>query len=76
LIAHIQIVNAYSAEGRVKDARVANRVARWALERFDEAAFDDPNLPMPYKYWEEWLRWSNELNLVDSVSPDSLLTQE
>lgn len=76
LIAYIQIVNAYSAEGRVKDARVANKVARWALERFDEASFDDPNLPMPYKYWEEWLRWSNELNLVDSVSPASLLTQE
>lgn len=64
LIARVQIVNAYSELGRIQDARAANRIALNQLERMPEEVFDDANLPMSKRHWEDWLRWTNEHNLA------------
>ena len=66
LIARVQIVNAYSELGRVQDARAANRIALNQLERMPEDAFEDGNLPMTKRHWEDWLRWTNEHNLASA----------
>jgi len=63
LVAIVQIVNANCELGRVQQARIANEKARHFLKRIPEDAFNDPTLPMSRKHWEEWLRWSSELNL-------------
>jgi len=64
LIARVQIVNAYSELGRVQDARAANRIALNQLKSIPEKAFEDSNLPMTKRHWEDWLRWTNEHNLA------------
>ena len=64
LIARVQIVNAYSELGRIQDARAANRIALNQLERMPEEVFEDANLPMSKRHWEDWLRWTNEHNLA------------
>lgn len=64
LVALVQIVNAYCELGRVQQARVANERARWHLKRIPDEAFDDPSrLPMTREHWQDWLRWSSELDL-------------
>jgi tetratricopeptide (TPR) repeat protein len=63
LVALVQIVNAYCELDRPQQARVANDRARWQLNRIPDTAFTDPNLPMTRKHWEDWLRWSSQLNL-------------
>ena len=66
LIARVQIVNAYSELGRIQDARAANRIALNQLERMPEEVFEDANLPMSKRHWEDWLRWTNEHNLANA----------
>lgn len=66
LVALVQIVNSYCEMGRMQEARVANDRARWQLKRIPDDAFNDPNLPMDRQHWENWLRWTNELNLYAS----------
>ncbi len=63
LVALVQIVNAYCELGKTQEARVANDRARWQLKRIPDEAFDDPNLPMTREHWQQWLRWTSELNL-------------
>ncbi len=63
LVALVQIVNAYCEMGQRQEAKVANDRARWQLQRIPDEAFDDPTLPMKREHWQEWLRWSSELNL-------------
>ena len=63
LVALVQIVNAYSEMGRVQEAKVANDRARWQLDRMPDDAFNDPNLPMTRQHWQQWLRWTSELEL-------------
>jgi len=63
LVALVQIVNAYSELGRVQEAKVANDRARWQLDRIPDKAFEDPNLPMTREHWQNWLRWTSELEL-------------
>ena len=63
LVALVQIVNAYSEMGRIQEAKVANDRARWQLDRMSDEAFDDPNLPMTRQHWQQWLRWTSELEL-------------
>lgn len=65
LIALVQIVNAYCEQGKIEEARVANDRARWQFKNIPDSAFEDENLPMNRKHWEDWLRWSDELNLFD-----------
>lgn len=66
LVALVQIVNAHCVLGEYQEARVANDRARFQLRRIPDEAFDDPSLPMSRQHWEDWLRWTSELNLFDS----------
>ena len=66
LVALVQIVNAYCELGQFQQAKVANDRARWQLQRIPEDAFNDPSLPMTRQHWENWLRWTSELNLFNS----------
>ncbi len=63
LVAHVQIVNAYCELGRYDAAKRANEKALWALERLPDEAFNDPTLPMTRQHWEDWLRWTSEMDL-------------
>ncbi len=66
MTALIQIVNAYCEQGQIQQAKVANDWAQQHLNRIPEDAFDDPNLPMSKEHWQQWLRWSSELNLFET----------
>jgi len=63
LVAHVQIVNAYCEMGNYPAAKRANEKALWALERLPDEAFDDPTLPMSRRHWEDWLRWTSQIDL-------------
>ena len=63
LVALVQIVNAYCEMGKTQEAKVANDRARWQLKRMPDEAFNDPTLPMTREHWQDWLRWTSELNL-------------
>lgn len=63
LVALVQIVNARCELGQYQEARVANDHALWQLERIPDEAFDDPSLPMGRDHWENWLRWTSQLDL-------------
>ncbi|MEE9213025.1 MAG: tetratricopeptide repeat protein [Phycisphaeraceae bacterium] len=65
LVALVQIVNAYCELGQKQEARAANRRARAHLKLIPEQAFDDPSLPMTRQHWQDWLRWTSELNLFE-----------
>lgn len=71
LVAMVQIVNSNAELGRVQDARVATRKAQALLKRIPEDLFDSETVPMSRKHWEEWLRWTSELNLFDASSSRS-----
>lgn len=65
LIALVQIVNARCELGQFDEARIANRHARDQLQSMPDQAFaDDPAMPMSRKQWEDWLRWTGELELA------------
>ncbi len=66
LVALIQQVNAHSELGQFQAARVANDRARYQLRRIPDDAFNDPSLPMSREHWEDWLKWTSELNLFDA----------
>lgn len=55
LVAMVQIVNAYVAQGRWAEARTANERAAQHLSRFPEAVWNRPDLPMERRHWERWL---------------------
>lgn len=63
LVAHVQIVNAYCELGEYDEAKRANEKALWALERMPDEVFEDQTLPMTRRHWEDWLRWTSELDL-------------
>lgn len=63
LIALVQIVNAHCELGQYQEARVANEQARWQLNRIPDAAFEDPDLPLTRRHWEDWLRWTSQLDV-------------
>jgi tetratricopeptide (TPR) repeat protein len=60
LAAYVQIVNSYCALGKFDDARTANERAKWILRRMPDEAFKDDSFSMPKKYWDDWLKWTNE----------------
>ncbi|MEX0744254.1 MAG: tetratricopeptide repeat protein, partial [Phycisphaeraceae bacterium] len=64
LMALVQIVNAHCELGQFQEARVANERARAQLARIPDDKFDDPTLPMSRQHWEDWLRWTSEVNLT------------
>lgn len=55
LVAMVQIVAAYTAQGKLSEAQTANERARQQLARFPEEAWSNPDLPMERKHWERWL---------------------
>jgi tetratricopeptide (TPR) repeat protein len=63
LVALVQIVNANCELNRIQAARVANARARERLKEIPEEAFNDATIPMTRKHWEEWLKWSSQLDL-------------
>lgn len=64
LVALVQIVNAHCELGQYQQAKVANEAARWQLQRMPEESFKDATLPMTRKHWEDWLRWTSELDFA------------
>ncbi|MEM6332731.1 MAG: tetratricopeptide repeat protein [Planctomycetota bacterium] len=71
LVALVQKVNAYCEMGQFQQARVANDNALWHLNRIPDEAFDDPSLPMSREHWEDWLRWSSELDAFAAAADRS-----
>ncbi|WP_432799446.1 tetratricopeptide repeat protein [Poriferisphaera sp. WC338] len=63
MVALVQIVNARCELGQFQEAKLAHDQAIWQLSRIPEEAFNQPGLPMTRQHWEDWLRWSSELNL-------------
>lgn len=55
LVAMVQIVNAYVQRGEWAKAATANQRAVQHLEKFNESAWAQPNLPMEKKHWARWL---------------------
>lgn len=66
LVALVQIVNANCEIGQYQAARVANERARRQLARMPDDVFDDPTLPMSRQHWEDWLRWTSQVELFGS----------
>ncbi len=58
LAAYIQIVNSYSALGKIDEAKTANERAKWLLRKMPPDAFKDGQLSMPRQYWDDWLKWT------------------
>jgi tetratricopeptide (TPR) repeat protein len=71
LVAQVQIVNAYCELGEFQQAFVANQNALWQLAQMPDEVFDSPDMPMTRRHWEDWLRWSSELKLLDSQTADA-----
>jgi len=57
--AYVQIVNAYFALGKPKEAEAANNRAKWMLQHMPPEAFADGSFSMPKKYWDQWLQWAS-----------------
>jgi len=55
LVAMVQIVNAYIAEGEIGRAATANERARRFYSSIPDDVWEDPNLPMDRGDWERWL---------------------
>ena len=72
LIARVQIVNTYAAQGMIREARIANDQAREQLKQIPEDAFDDPTLPMSRQHWRQWLQWTSRLDLNSAQASVSL----
>ncbi len=68
LVAMIQIVNAYLAQGDHKRAWTAHERARRFYASLPASAWDDPNLPMSDKDWAAWLDASAKLAAVGHAS--------
>jgi tetratricopeptide (TPR) repeat protein len=68
LVAQVQIVNAYCEMQEFQQAYVANQNALWQLSQMPDEVFDRPDMPMTRRHWEDWLRWSSELKLLDKQS--------
>jgi tetratricopeptide (TPR) repeat protein len=68
LVAQVQIVNAYCEMQEFQQAYVANQNALWQLSQMPDEVFDRPDMPMTRQHWEDWLRWSSELKLLDKQS--------
>lgn len=55
LVAMVQIVNAYVAQGKWAEAVTANERARQQASALPDSAWTDANLPIDRKHWERWL---------------------
>jgi len=55
LVAMMQIVNAYAAMGRWREAQTAQERARQRLSEIPDHKFDNPELPIDQRHWERWI---------------------
>jgi tetratricopeptide (TPR) repeat protein len=70
LVAMIQIVHAYMAQGQITSARTANERAKRFYESLPVEAWDDPSLPMRRADWERWLDLTANLDgVADAGTP-------
>ena len=70
LVAWVQIVNAAAEMGDFERARAAHRQAVDVFNKLPEEVFDHPDSLMTRQRWDDWLRWSTELDLY----PDGTAT--
>ncbi|MBL8991342.1 MAG: tetratricopeptide repeat protein, partial [Phycisphaerae bacterium] len=61
LVAMVQIVNAYVAQGKWAEAMTAHDRAQRQLASLPENVWNSPDLPMERKHWERWLESSSLL---------------
>ena len=61
LVAMVQIVNAYVAQGKWAEAMTAHDRAQRQLASLPESVWSSPDLPMERKHWERWLESSSLL---------------
>jgi tetratricopeptide (TPR) repeat protein len=64
LVAMVQIVNAYMAQGDVKRAATANERAMRFYKSLPDDAWADPALPMSKADWQRWLESLKELTPI------------
>lgn len=70
LVAWVQVVNAAAEMGDFERARDAHRQAVEVFNKLPDDAFDRPDSLMTRQRWDDWLRWSTELDLY----PDGTAT--
>ena len=63
LVAWVQVVNAASELGDYERARDANRQAVEVFSKLPDDVFNHPDSLMTRQRWDDWLRWSTELDL-------------
>lgn len=61
LVAMVQVVTCYLAQGDVAKATLANQRAQRFYDSIPASAWDDPNLPMTRAEWKHWLDAKDEL---------------
>jgi tetratricopeptide (TPR) repeat protein len=61
LVAMVQVVTCYLAQGDVAKATLANQRAQRFYDSIPASAWEDPNLPMTKAEWKHWLEAKDEL---------------
>lgn len=61
LVALVQVVSCYLAQGDLAKATLANQRAQRFYDSIPQAAWDDPGLPMTRADWKQWLDAKDEL---------------
>ncbi|MFI4862164.1 MAG: tol-pal system YbgF family protein [Phycisphaerales bacterium JB063] len=63
LVAWVQIVNSAAEMKDYPRARAAHRQAVEVFSKLDDSVFEHPDSLMTRQRWDDWLRWSTELDL-------------
>ncbi|MEM9414052.1 MAG: hypothetical protein AAGA29_01070 [Planctomycetota bacterium] len=63
LVAWVQIVNSAAEMKDYARARAAHRQAVEVFGKLDDSVFEHPDSLMTRQRWDDWLRWSTELDL-------------
>ena len=71
LVALVQIVNSYVAQGDMPRARVSNERAQRFFRSLPDQAWDDPSLPMGRGEWERWLDSTTRLYASMAAEDDT-----
>lgn len=61
LVAMVQVVACYLAQGDITRAMLANQRAQRFFDSIPASAWEDPNLPMTREDWQQWLNAKDEL---------------
>lgn len=71
LVAMIQIVNCYAAQGKMREARTAHSRAQMRLRELPDAAWQAAMTPMDRRHWERWLETSLRLEKAEQQAQAS-----